>query len=277
MLGIVYHEQKIFNSKSEKKTDIFISKSIGEALDMEKRDINKIDKLIKENEELKMMMRKLSHEMGNAITLLGGSIFYLEHELKNTKDMSRVIDLKDDYEYLCYLFNQLREYNHYNGGEKQPICLSQLMESGNSIFTKLKKELISTDIEIKYHGLCQDNIADTYVYGNKVKLQQVFINIIKNSMEAMIENEKSENDLYLSMSTKDDIVHIEIRDTGKGISQSNIQDIFKPMSTFGKKNGVGLGLAVVRKIIEDHKGKIEAVSALGAGTAIHIYLPIVEV
>jgi signal transduction histidine kinase len=245
---------------------------------MEKREIKKIDVLTKENEELKMMMRKLSHEMGNAITLLGGSIFYLEHELKNAKDMSRVIDLKADYEYLCHLFNQLREYNHYNGGEKQPICLSQLMESGKSIFAKLKKELISPDIEINYHGLCQDDITDTYVYGNKVKLQQVFINIIKNSMEAMVENEKSDNknDLYLSMSIVDDIVHIEIRDTGKGISEKNIQDIFKPMSTFGKKNGVGLGLAVVRKIIEDHQGKIEAVSALGAGTAIHIYLPIMK-
>ena len=94
----------------------------------------------------------------------------------------------------------------------------------------------------------------------------------------ILKNEKSDNknDLYLSMSIEDDIVHIEIRDTGKGISEKNIQDIFKPMSTFGKKNGVGLGLAVVRKIIEDHQGKIEAVSALGAGTAIHIYLPIMK-
>ena len=73
-----------------------------------------------------------------------------------------------------------------------------------------------------------------------------------------------------------EIVHIEIRDNGKGISDQYLGEIFQPMFTHGKENGTGLGLSVVKKIVEDHQGKIKAVSVCGTGTAIHIYLPVLN-
>ena len=59
--------------------------------------INKCEKIKEENEELKMLLRKLSHEMGNALTLLGGSIYYLENEITDKEMMCNVTNLKDDY------------------------------------------------------------------------------------------------------------------------------------------------------------------------------------
>ena len=59
----------------------------------------------KENEELRMLLRKLSHEMGNALTLLGGSIYYLEHEIEDTDMACSVSELKGDYQYICSLFS----------------------------------------------------------------------------------------------------------------------------------------------------------------------------
>ncbi len=242
--------------------------------------------LEEENKELKIMMRKLCHEMGNALTLLGGSIFYLEHELSLKESIEQVTDIKNDYTYICKLFNNLREYNHTEAIQKENITLQQLIKNIQDIFEKMN---VMDTIELRMEQ--SKSVGEEYIYADITKLRQAFINMIKNSIEAMEENENDKGKSMVVRVTTEvlpeqrrvinegntfgsEVVHIEIRDNGKGIHEKNINDIFQPMYTYGKENGSGLGLAVVKKIVEDHKGKIKAVSALGTGTAMHIYLPI---
>ena len=247
--------------------------------------------LEEENKELKTVMRKLCHEMGNALTLLGGSIFYLENELKHKSSGEELINLKEDYVYICKLFSNLREYNHTEAIEKENIMLTQIVDNIEDVFDKLNT---GNDTILKIERMIDtDNME---IYADITKLRQVIINIIKNSLEAMENNgvDKGKNmvvriskeNIPCSMSHIENkvsqevdraaVVHIEIRDNGKGISEENIADIFKPLYTYEKKNGLGLGLAVVKKIVEDHRGKIKAVSVLGTGTAMHIYLPVLR-
>ncbi|HCT85759.1 MAG TPA: PAS domain-containing sensor histidine kinase, partial [Candidatus Margulisbacteria bacterium] len=68
------------------------------------------------------------------------------------------------------------------------------------------------------------------------------------------------------------MVRVRIADTGKGMSKDTRDNLFKPFFTT-KENGTGLGLAVTRKIIEDHGGKISVESELGTGSNFNIYLP----
>lgn len=244
--------------------------------------------LEEENRELKTVMRKISHEMGNALTLLGGSIFYLEHNLSVKESEDNLVNIKNDYAYICKLFNNLREYNHTEAVEKENIRLSKVVENIEDIFEKF-----NTDKSIELRVEQAIKLDDISIYGDMTKIRQVIVNILKNSIEAMEENEsdKGKNVTirvtteavpdYASGMASDsvdvncrDVVHIELRDNGKGIPEKNISDIFQPLYTYGKKQGSGLGLAVVKKIIEDHRGKIKAVSAVGTGTAMHIYLPV---
>ena len=249
-----------------------------------------------ENQELKLLMRKLAHEMGNALTLLGGSIFYLENELKAGGRKGEISDLKSDYNYMCRLFSNLREYNHFESTNKQYVSLKELGGSIKGIFEKLKNELGQkeqvTDTEISVYNQdndidfvyeCSSDAQNAFIYGDSTKLRQVMINIIKNSIEAMWDEDcrkgfdkEKKSELLVKISVENNMAHILIADSGKGIAKENLKEIFKPMCTFEKKQGIGLGLAVVKKIIEDHQGKIKAVSALGTGTAIHIYLPIIR-
>ncbi len=250
-----------------------------------------LEKLQEENQELKMMMRKLCHEMGNALTLLGGSIFYLENELRAMDSQDKVDSLKGDYNYMCGLFADLRDYNHCQSGDKQSIGLWELAGCGRAIFEKLRDDMVSPDEHIDFQCSYKADASEAYIQADMVKLRQVLINIIKNSIEAMIDGETGgRKSITMSLSVEqemgidtedvrdqygdNDVAHIQISDTGKGIAPQYIDDIFKPMCSFQKEQGVGLGLAVVRKIIEDHQGKIKAVSAPGTGTAIHIYLPV---
>ncbi len=247
--------------------------------------------LEEENKELKTVMRKLCHEMGNALTLLGGSIFYLENQLKERKSEKELINLKDDYGYICKLFGSLGEYNHTESVEKDNVSLACLIDNIEDIFDKLN---IDNKIEFRLEKIV--DAFNTKIYADVTKIRQAIINIIKNSIEAMEDNdvEKGKNmviriseevipyEASSGYKEKEDIfkndfvVHIEIRDNGKGIKEDSITEIFKPLYTEGKKNGSGLGLAVVKKIVEDHCGKIKAVSALGTGTAMHIYFPVLR-
>jgi two-component system NtrC family sensor kinase len=103
------------------------------------------------------------------------------------------------------------------------------------------------------------------------KLQQVFINIILNAIQAMPKG----GNLTIQTSSGDGQVNIEVKDTGYGISPENIGKLFTPFYTTKEEvKGVGLGLAVAYGIIKRHHGTIEVQSEEGKGTIFTIKLPL---
>lgn len=80
-------------------------------------------------------------------------------------------------------------------------------------------------------------------------------------------------DITLSTKRVDNSVNIIIRDKGIGIPLSLLEKIFEPFVSHGKKEGVGLGLSIAKKIIEEHGGKISVQSEIGEGTSLTITLP----
>lgn len=254
---------------------------------MERVKLASYEKLEEENRELKTVLRKLSHEMGNALTLLGASIFYVETDIASINGKCDVSDLKNDYIYICNLFKELREYNHTESLAKKEVTVGEIVVAIESAFSKMAG---SEKVLLVTHR--QDNATNKKIYADLLKLRQALINILKNCIDAIEDNDDDKGKRIdvsvliepITFDENEDIninqikemVHIEIRDNGKGICETYIGEIFQPMFTYGKKDGTGLGLSVVKKIVEDHKGKIEAVSVLGTGTAIHIYLPILK-
>ena len=102
------------------------------------------------------------------------------------------------------------------------------------------------------------------------QLRQAFLNIIKNSFEAMPEGGK----LTVSTAQKDGKVEVTIGDTGKGISEENLELVFTPFFST-KHGGTGLGLSITSHIVKEHKGTIGFQTYLGLGTAFTIRFPIV--
>ena len=254
---------------------------------MERVKLASYEKLEEENRELKTVLRKLSHEMGNALTLLGASIFYVETDIASINGKCDISDLKNDYIYICNLFKELREYNHTESLAKKEVTIGEIVASIENAFSKMAG---SEKVLLVTHR--QDNASSKKIYADLLKLRQALINVLKNCIDAIEDNDEDKGERIdvsvliepIAIEENEDIkinqikemVHIEIRDNGKGICDTYIGEIFQPMFTYGKKDGTGLGLSVVKKIVEDHKGKIEAVSVLGTGTAIHIYLPILK-
>ena len=101
------------------------------------------------------------------------------------------------------------------------------------------------------------------------QLQQVFTNLTLNAIQAMSGGGR----LTLRTSVANSQVRIDVQDTGCGISKENLSRLFTPFFTTKEKgSGVGLGLAVVRGIIERHKGEIKVQSEVGKGTTFSVYL-----
>ncbi|MDO8527486.1 MAG: ATP-binding protein [Deltaproteobacteria bacterium] len=107
-----------------------------------------------------------------------------------------------------------------------------------------------------------------FLHGERDKLQRVFGNLIKNAIEAM----NKYGTLTLKTQATESGVIIEIQDTGSGMSQETLEKILKGGVSHGKKDGHGIGIAVVQKSIAEHGGKLECESELGSGTTFRIKL-----
>ena len=102
-----------------------------------------------------------------------------------------------------------------------------------------------------------------------MQIRQVFLNLFINSAEAMIGG----GTLSVNIHYKDGCVIAQVIDTGGGIEKSHIEKLFEPFFST-KVKGVGLGLAIAKEIIENHKGMIDIESRLGHGTTFIIRMPV---
>ena len=123
------------------------------------------------------------------------------------------------------------------------------------------------DSEVEYISKIDSSLTKITV--DKTKLQEVFLNLLKNAFEAA----KPNNTVSLHAYLEDGKVVVKIQDTGCGISEEQLPTIFEPFVTY-KKNGTGLGLAICDHIVKAHGGTISVESELGVGTTFCVTLNI---
>ncbi len=149
---------------------------------------------------------------------------------------------------------------------REKVDIAELLEN---TFSFLRNELKITHTKVKTSY--QKGIA--FVLGNPNQLQQVFVNIILNAIQAMGEGGSLEVSLETDQKGKKAI--ITINDNGPGIPKEVLEHILEPFYTT-KKDGTGLGLSVSYGIIKDHRGDIRIDSNEGKGTKVIIELPLAE-
>ena len=115
----------------------------------------------------------------------------------------------------------------------------------------------------------ESTIDDLDFYADDVKLRQAIINLLKNAAESSANG----SPIILRMTADTQWLYISVADKGCGISKEHLEKIFEPFHTT-KSYGTGLGLPIVKKIIESHNGKLTLKSKEGAGTTFLISLPL---
>lgn len=115
--------------------------------------------------------------------------------------------------------------------------------------------------------------ASPMVYADAIQLEQVLVNLVHNSIEAMTAAASRRRIVTISTELEGDQVTVTVRDTGPGVHPDVVRNLFEVFETT-KSNGMGLGLAISRSIIESHGGRLWLEEAYSGGAAFHCTLPL---
>ena len=212
---------------------------------------------------LGQLAAEITHEIKNPLMLIGGFAQQLSRVIDDKQNLKKVNIITDEVKRLERLLADLREFHLPKTIASEKVDLKELLQE---IYFMLKddceKKNIRTELKIDDKALL--------VTGDKYSLKQVFLNLFKNSMDAM------EHGGVLSIQTSliGDQVEITVADEGCGIPEQDKEKIFSPFFTT-KKHGTGLGLCISKRIIEEHAdSSLSMKSKEGKGTSFKISLPV---
>jgi len=163
------------------------------------------------------------------------------------------------------LIEMTREILEFSRGETS-LRLSEfpLQELLEDVARSVERELNSNKVALE-----RSWVDLGIIKGDRDRLRRVLLNLILNSRDAM----PSGGTLTLTGSRGQNNVRLEVLDTGIGIPIDLLSKIFEPFVTHGKHNGTGLGMAIAKKIIESHSGKIEAYNRPTGGAVVSMVIP----
>ena len=165
------------------------------------------------------------------------------------------------------IIRRLRDFVGHGEAEKRVESIKKLVEEASALALVGAKE---RGVRVNF---LFDSAADL-VLVDKVQIQQVLLNLMRNAMEAMDESERRE--MLLSTTAADnDLLTVNVADTGPGISKELASQLFRPFMTT-KPHGMGVGLSISRTIVESHGGRIWIEPNPGGGAVFRFTLRIVR-
>ncbi len=217
------------------------------------------------------MASGIAHEINQPLTAIATNAFaciqMLESEtINNNKVIDTLETIGVQAEHSGQIIKQLRQFVRKEQHERSMTNINQLIEQ---VLTFLKPEILKSAVILDKQ--LDERVTEVLV--QPIQIEQVVLNLLKNSIEAM--QSTSVDNRYLSISTAmvgDNAMIVSVEDNGPGIDNKIKDDLFLPFVT-SKEGGLGLGLSISEGIIEAHKGKLYLDNSSKQGTIIRFTLP----
>lgn len=216
---------------------------------------------IEENKQIKQTLFKISHEIKNPLAVCKGylDMYDPNNSIHTTKyvpiiksEIEKTLILLQDF--LCLTKTNLK---------LEILDINMLIED---CFNNISLLLETNNIDLSM-DLYDD---DLYIEGDYNRLHQVFVNIVKNAIEAMRDSEVKK--IFVRTYIDNNNVYIEVEDTGCGIDKDILDNIMQPFYTT-KIDGTGLGVPLSVEIINAHNGELKFMVGKCNGTTVYIRLP----
>ena len=246
------------------------------------QDFEEMRKRLKESTEEKILMDKenkelisnISHDLKTPITAVKGYVEGIMDGVADTPEkMNRYVrTIYNKTNEMDHLINELTYYSKIDTN-RIPYTFSKLNVEDyfSDCAEELGLEMETKGIELVYANYVE---KDVQVIADGEQIRRVIHNIVSNAIKYM---EKPKGIIQLRVKDVGDFIQVEIEDNGKGIAAKDLPYIFDrfyrtDVSRNSSKGGSGIGLSIVKKIMEDHGGKVWATSRLGIGTIMYFVL-----
>lgn len=207
----------------------------------------------------------LAHEIRNPLGGIRGAAQMVERELDNAEAKEYTQIILSEVDRLNDLIGELLNFSKPKKKKKGNVNLHKILRE---ILQLYREKMKSQKIEL----IQEFDPSLPPVYGHGPSLKQAFLNIIKNAIEAMPQGgELRVTTQFLLPSGTSPMAQITIKDSGHGISKEHQKDLFAPFFTT-KRDGTGLGLMMVQRILKEHGGSLKLESKPKKGTAFHLFL-----
>lgn len=240
---------------------------------MRKRLKESSEEKLEQEQQYKILISNICHDLKTPITSIQGYVEGLMDGVANTpeKQEKYIRTIYNKASELNVLINELTIYSKLDTN-RIPYNFQVLNVNGyfSDCMEELEVELETKGISLSYENNCD---GGTGVIADPEQLTRVIHNIVSNAVKYM---NKPEGRILLRVKDVGDFVQIEIEDTGKGIAARDLPFIFdrffRADSSRNETKGSGIGLSIVKKIINDHGGQIWATSTENVGTTMYFVL-----
>ncbi|MCH7903097.1 MAG: PAS domain S-box protein [Armatimonadetes bacterium] len=224
------------------------------------------------NEAKSKFLSRMSHELRTPLNAILGFAQVLEMSDLDGEDLESVRHILKGGHHLLELINDILDISRIEAGKLaatiKPVQLVQCINDSLELIAPLANErfLIVTPPK--------DLSEDLYVLADRQRLGQVFLNVLSNA----VKYNKPNGSVTITVDTSNEcLVAVVIQDTGIGIPESKLQDLFVPFERLGAEStrveGSGLGLALTNGLMAEMSGHVDISSTEGAGTTVSLLLP----
>jgi len=252
------------------------NKTFVEGLRQRNEELEKAYKELKATQEELLKTERLSalgkfsslilHDIRNPLSILRG---YAEMIILRNEDRKKVVksaeNIIHEADRLNGMANELLDFSR--GDIRLNMSIVDLKQFVASVLNSIRDRFVLRGIKLR---------SKIYYTGpvllDRERMFRVFINLADNARKAM----PMGGDFSILIQKKNSMLSFDISDTGVGIPDDLKEKIFEPFFSLSKEGGTGLGMAIVKSIVEAHEGHIYVVSSKGHGTTFHIEVPIIS-
>lgn len=236
---------------------------------------NKYKDFLHEDRSLRLgqLTASLSHEIAQPLTAIlsnaQAGINFIKSNQATPELLTEILQkIVENDKRTASIINSIRGMLKVENREKEKIELNSVIDEVLQIY---KGEAIQNHIEIDFRSTEQN----VYVLADRIQIQQVLINLIINAAQSMEKLNTKNKNISISQSINDQKVIVSICDNGSGIDELYKEKLFRPFEST-KLDGMGIGLAICRNIIEDHFGEIWAENLPQGGAKFSFSLKVIK-